>query len=120
MIQQSPKALVIGRIAELAKAFARPDSLIAVERDDSIRQPGAIAGQGFAIERSHADAAQQFPADSARLEVDQRGRADVEGKARAAKEAAQPPADHAPRTQWWTIRMPEVGPQLPFRQCLRR
>ncbi len=58
-----------------------PARLVAMECDDPVRQPRDVAGQLFAVEWRQADGVEQLGADAARLEVDKRGRTDIEGEA---------------------------------------
>ena len=57
-----------------------------MQRDPPVGQPGHVAGQR-SPSRRQPDRVEQFGADAARLEVDQRGGAHVEGEAPVAEVA---------------------------------
>ena len=74
------------RVTEHAGSFAVPRGAIAMQDDGAIGQPRDVAGESL-----HGDVelelAQELTAETVRLEVDERGGADVEGEAAATEES---------------------------------
>src|SRR5262249_45288030 len=86
-IEPAPQAPMRRRGPEGPPAFPVPGGRIAMERHNAIGKPGDVTGQRLAFQVRQAEAREQFSADAARLEIDERGGADVEGEAMAAEEA---------------------------------
>jgi hypothetical protein len=87
-VYQMPESAVIGRIAQTAQALDIPVLVVSIEGNVPIWQPGDVTGERFALNRSHADAVQQFASDATRFKINQSGRANIEGEAFAPEEAS--------------------------------
>src|SRR5690242_3899058 len=72
----------------------RPPLGIAVQRDQPIRQPRDVSGKRLACQTVDPDLTEPPPADSVRLEIDQRRRTHIERESLPA-EIPRTPADTA-------------------------
>ncbi len=80
-VEQSPQAAVPVGVAEHASPLHVPRGRVAVQHELAIGQEGPVSRQVPCVQRPDADIVQQLRAYPARHEVDQRGRADIEGEA---------------------------------------